>query len=456
LEGIELEDLSRRVRKLRRKVYRQTPVASPNRIAELDHRMSYSEMRKALERSQLGVLSAGAALALWRACTELGVRAWCYEFGFPESLTQTVTVVDVDGEPQVHDAFFNLSYSANLHAIFAALRDGDPVSGKRGVRDRKIYIVDPSYEPDATVHWLEAHADRELGRVDGLRRFELLWSPEAFTATCPQIDRVSRDLATRGYPGDLQFLMLHPVGVFDGSRWHRDRGAMPLLGDQDLTSPVASLRVATRDLEVERARLAESSAKIARLDADLAEANARLAAASQRLAADRESWLQQKVALQASKTALEGEVAEARERLAAAIDLRAQRDSQIAQLRAEIEDSRRDWETSRLRLEGENRDLQTRLEAGSRQNDELQEHAAILKGRLAAADEQVLGVSHYLASFMNDMNQLQSDYRALATERDALFRERARLEAQIAASLSARLRSFWRRLTRRQEETIRY
>ena len=27
--------------------------------------------------------SAGAALALWRACVERGLAAWCYEFGFP-------------------------------------------------------------------------------------------------------------------------------------------------------------------------------------------------------------------------------------------------------------------------------------------------------------------------------------------------------------------------------------
>jgi len=456
LEGVELEELSRRVRKLRRKVYRQTPVASLNRIAELDHRMSYSEMTKALERSQLGVSSGGAALVLWRACTERGFRAWCYKFGFPESLTQTVTIVDIGGEPQVHDAFFNLSYSANLHDILAALRDGNPVSGKRGVRDRKIYILDPGHEPEATVGWLEAHADRELDPGDGLRRFELLWSPETFTATHPEIERVSRDLAARGYPGDLQFLMLHPLGVFDGAEWHRDRSAMPLLGKQDLTSPVAALRVANRDLETERAHLAESTARIARLEADLDEANSRLSAASQQLAADRETWLQQKVALQASRTALEGEVREAQARLSAAIDLRAQRDSQIAQLRAEIEDSRREWDSGRLRLEAENRDLQVRVEAGSRQNGELQDHAAVLEGRVTAADEQVIEVGHYLASLINDVSRFHADYRAVVTERDVLLRERAKLEAQIAASRGARLRSLWRRLTGRREDPIRY
>ncbi len=216
------------------------------------------------------------------------------------------------------------------------------MTGKRGVRDRKIYIMDPAREPSSTVRWLEAHADRELEPVDGLRRFELLWNPEAFVATYPAIDAVFRDLAARGYPADLQFLMLHPVAVFDGAKWHRDRAELPLLRGHDLQSPVAALRVASRDLETERARVAETTATIARARGRSRRGElAVLGAHQRRFAAERETWLQQKVALQAGKTALEGELAETQARLSSAVDLRAQRDSQIAQLRAEIEDAAR-------------------------------------------------------------------------------------------------------------------
>ena len=218
-----MKDLSRRVRKLRRKVYRQMPVATCNRIAELDHRTPFADMATALDRGKLGVLSGGAALALWRACSERDLRAWCYEFGFPDSLTHTVTIVEIDGVLEVHDAFFNLSYPLGFDDLLASLRDGDAVGGKREVRDRKIYIADPTGEPEQTIRWLEANADRELKPVDGLRRFELLWNPEAFTATYPGIHTVSRDLAIRGYPGDLQFLMLRSeerrVGKECRSRW---------------------------------------------------------------------------------------------------------------------------------------------------------------------------------------------------------------------------------------------
>ena len=279
-EGVELRDVSRLVRKLRRKVYRETPVASANRTAELDPRMSYLDMTTALGAAKLGVPSRGAALALWRACNDRGLRAWCYEFGFPESLTQTVTVVDVDGVLEVHDAFFNSSYRPGLSDLLTSLRDGRAVNGKDGIRDRKIYIMDPAGEAQATVCWLEAHADRELEPVDGLRRFQVLWNPEAFAATYPAIDVVSRGLAARGYPEELQFLKLHPVAMFDGARWHRDHADMPLLGGQDLTSPVAALRVATRDLATERARVAETAMRITCIEADLADVNSRLSAAS--------------------------------------------------------------------------------------------------------------------------------------------------------------------------------
>ena len=327
------------------------PVASANRTAELDHRMCYADMAAILEAGRLGVSSAGAALALWRACSEQGLRAWCYRFGFPESLTQTVTIVDIGGVLQVHDAFFNLSYPCGLYEVLGSLRNGEAVAGKGGAQDRKLYIMDPAREPSGTARWLEEHADRELEPVDGLRRFELLWDQEAFAATHPAIELVFRDLAARGYPADLQFSMLHPVAVFDGAKWHRDRADMPLLRGYNLESPAAALRVASRDLETGRARLAETTATITRLEADLVEAKSQSSAALRRFSAERETWLQQKAALQAGNTALKGELAETQARLSSAVDLRAQRDSQIAQLRAEIEDAGRQSEQQQNALD---------------------------------------------------------------------------------------------------------
>jgi predicted nucleic acid-binding Zn-ribbon protein len=424
--------------------------------------MCYADMAAILEAGRLGVSSAGAALALWRACSENGLRAWCYRYGFAESLTQTVTIVDIDGVLQIHDAFFNLNYPSGLYDVLGSLRHGEAVTVKRALRDRKIYLMDAAREPGRTARWLEEHADRELEPVDGLRRLELLWDPDAFAATHPAMEPGLRDLAARGYPADPQFSMLHPVAVFDGTKWHRNRADMPLLRGYDLESPVAALRVASRDLETERARVTETAAAITRLEADLVEAKSQASAAARRFSAERETWLQQKAAQNAGNTALRGELAETQSRLSTAVDLRAQRDSQIAQLRAEIEDAarqselqqnaldalhgqQREWYAARHQLEAEIRDLRAQLEAGSHDKEQLRQNVAVLAGRVEAADEQVIAISHHLPPLIDEISRLRY-------ERDAISRERELVAAQIAASPRARLRSFWRRLTNRPEE----
>jgi hypothetical protein len=398
---------------------------------------------------------------LWRTFSEHGLRAWCYQFGFPKSLTHTVTIVDIDGVLQIHDAFFNSSYPCGLYDVLDLLRNGEAVAGKGERRGRKTYIMDPAREPMGTARWLEEHADRELEEVNGLRRFELLWIEEAFVAMHPAIERVFCDLAARGYPAELQFSMLHPLAVFDGTIWHRDRADLPLLRGYNLASPIAALRVASRDLEAERARLAETTAMITRLQADLADAKSQSSAALRRFSAERETWLQQKAALQAGSTALKGEPAEMQVRLSSAVDLRAQRDSQIAQLRAEIEDAarqselqqnaldsfrceQREWNAARLRLEARLRDLRAQLEAGSHENQQLRHNSAVLASVLEEADEQVIAISHYLSPLIDEVIRPRC-------ESDAMSRDKGLLAAQLAASPQARLRSLWRWLINRRE-----
>jgi hypothetical protein len=451
-----LHDEARRVRRLRKKVYQELPAATTSRVADLDRRISYRDIIATVQRGQLGVDAAGAALALCRACIEKGLDAWCYEFGFPQILTHTVTIVEVDGVLQVHDAFFNLGYRLSFHDMLQSLRNGNAVASKRAARDRKIYIMDPAAEPERTVRWLEAKANRELEPENGLRRFELVWGPEGFTATCPAIDMVSRALAERGYPGDLQYLMLHPVAVFDGYDEYRDFSTMPLVGGLDLQSPVAALRVASRKLHAERVRAAELTATIEGLEAELTRST-QLAAAhgeSERtFVAEREAWLQQRVALQAGRSALEGELAKTRSQLSAAIDLRAQRDSQIAQLRAEIEDAvrqfereQKEWNSARLRLESENRDLQLQLAAGSHQNEELRRGAAVLESQVLAAEQQAIEITHCIGPLLDEIDRLRGANRLLTAEREMAWHERARLENRIAASPAARLRALRHRL----------
>jgi predicted nucleic acid-binding Zn-ribbon protein len=334
---VELKDASRRLNRLRRKVYRETPVAS-------------------------GSSGGGTALALWRAATKKGFRAWCYEFGLASSLTHTVTIVEADGILRVHDSFFNLTYPLGFHEVLDALRDGRPVAAKTETRDRKIYIMDPGFEPEAAVRWLEANADQELAPVDGLRRFEVLWNVEAFIRMFPGIETAYQDLEERGYPRDLRFLMLHPIAMFDGEKSYRDPDTMPLLSGRDLDSPLATLRAAARragsELASERERVAEKDAEIARLEGECNAAKSSLAGTSVEARRLGDQIVQLRAALDDETRRFAGEQETLSQALTVAKTQANASELEIATLRAELTKVREEWDAERRAWECASASLQ--------------------------------------------------------------------------------------------------
>jgi len=331
-----LKSVSRQLNRIRRKVYRETPVAT-------------------------GETGRATALTMWRIVTKKGFRAWCYEFGFSGSLTHTVTIVDADDVLLIHDAFFNLTYRLGFHAVLDALRDGRPVPAKAEIRDRKIYVMDPALEPAGNVRWLEANAEREFAPVGSRRRFEVLWNDQAFAAISPGVEAAYRELEARGFPRDLQFLMLQAVEMFDGEKSHRDIGEMPVLGGRDLQSPLAALRVAamraSRELASERQRGAERDAIISRLEGERDAAKSghtEAAAEAQRLgnqivqlraALDDENarFVAEREALQQALTEASAQARVYDAEIAAAI-------SELSRVRAEWNAERRAWESDLAEL----------------------------------------------------------------------------------------------------------
>jgi predicted nucleic acid-binding Zn-ribbon protein len=329
-ERLDLKDVSRRLNRLRRKAYRETPAAtgSPGR---------------------------GTALALWRAFTKKGFRAWCYEFGLSSSIAHTLTIVDADGVLQIHDAVFNLTYRLGFHDVLDALRDGRPVEAKAETRDRKIYVMDPAFELEATVNWLEASADRELAPIDGLRRFEVLWNLEAFIATFPAIEAAYQDLEERGYPRDLRFLMLHPIEMFDGDKSHRDPPTMPLLAGRDLSSPLAATRAAlsrvNRELASERERSAKQEAAISRLECERGAMQSGLAAASAEALRLGDQIVQLRAALDDETRRFAAEQQTLSQALTEAEAQATASRVETTALRAELTEARADWNAERSRWE---------------------------------------------------------------------------------------------------------
>ena len=388
-----MKDASRRLNRLRRKVYRATPAAT-------------------------GSPSDGTALALWRALTKKGFRAWCYKFGLPGSISHTVSIVEADGVLQIQDAFFNLTYPVGFCELLDELRDGRPVTPKTEIRDRKIYVMDPAFETEAAARWLETNADRELTSADGLRRFELLWNVEAFIATCPGIEPAYQDLEERGYPRDLRFLMLHPIEIFDGERWHRDLGTMPLLAGRDLTSPLAALGSEVKrmscELASERERNAQRDAIILRLEGERDAAQSSSAAASAETQRFGDQIVQLRAALDdetrlfaAERQALSQAATEAEaQTIASRVEIMALK-AELAQLRAEWDTERKAWECSSV---------------------ELQAAAGLWVEQSSAA-----------------LQSLRSDREAAVSERDQAIADRDRIRADLTARLHAWENSPWRK-----------
>jgi hypothetical protein len=371
-----MKDASRRLNRLRRKVYRVTPIAT-------------------------GSHSGSTALALWRSFTKKGFRAWCYEFGFASSLTHTVTVVEADGLLRIHDAFLNLSYPAGLFEVLEALRGGIPVNPKSEIRDRKIYVMDPAFEPEAALRWLEANADRELAPIESLRRFEVLWNLEAFAAVAPDVEAAYRELEERGYPPDLRFLMLHPIEIFDGETSHRDPGTMPLLAGRDLRSPLATLRVEatrmSRELDAERERITQKNAAISRLEGECEAAKSSWSAAS----AEAKRLGDQIVQLRA---ALDDETARA-----------AASEAEIAALREQLRDAQAQWNAERSSRE-----------------------CSLASLRAAAG--------LWIEQDSSAVQRLRSELDAAVSEREQAAADRDRVRAELVARMHAWENSRWQKL----------
>ena len=391
---VELKDASRRLNRLRRKVYRETPVAT-------------------------GSPGGATALVLWRAVTKKGFRAWCYEFGLANSLTHTVTIVEADGILWIHDGFFNLTYPLGFHEVLDALRDGRPVAAKIETRDRKIYIMDPGFEPEAAVRWLEANADRELAPVDGRRRFEVLWNVEAFASVFAGIETAYQDLEERGYPRDLRFLMLHPIAMFDGEKSYRDPDTMPLLAGRDLDSPLATLRAAARrassELASERERGAKKDAEIARLVSECDAAKSSLAGASAEARRLGDQVVQLRAALDDETRRFAGEQETLSRSLTAAKTQANASEAEIAALRAELTQARAEWNAERRAWECASVSLQAA--AGS-----------------------------WIEQSSDALQRARGERDAAAGEREQAVADRDRIQAELAARIDAWENSPWHKL----------
>jgi hypothetical protein len=423
-QGVSVKEISRVLRRLRREVYREIPAASSNRVVEIDWRASWDALADRFAGGDCGVMAQGAALALWRAATDAGFRAWCYEFGFAETFTHSVTVIEADGALEAHDAFLNHGFRAGLLEILDGLRRDRAPELRREIRDRKIYVSDPAHDSRQALDWLVVHADRELDPVGSLRRFELRWDEAALIAADPRLDAVYRELEAHGHPADLAYLMLHPIAVFDGAARHCEQRQMPLIGGRDLLSPTAAVRRLTRELVAEREQAAERRVATERLEAELRDTRTRFATAGD--GADRLSIevaaLRAALAREAEHRVTEAELAAAKAEIAAAAERAAELDRRIAELQAEQDRRAAAWQSER-------QSLAAMVAAADAERQRLAAGAAAREQDLAAAREELAAAEHFLAS---RTEQWQAERAALEMARDDAANQAAGSRATLA------------------------
>lgn len=421
--SVKLEPGAKRVLKLQHRVYRDIPVATWNRVLDVDFTRSYQRLRAPFAGLQNGVLSGGAALALWRAAADRNLRAWCFDFGFPNCFTHMVTIIEAKGRLHVCDSFLDIAYGVGFHELLEALGAGATGPAFAASDQRKIYLADPAFESETAMRWLEANASRELPAGDGLRKFEVRWDLSALATTHPGVERAIRKLASLGLPPDFQFLMLQPIRVFDGKQWLAEPDQMPLIREHRINGVAAPRRL--RVIEpMDKSMPAKAIQAKSMQDGRIAEleqtGRARL---ETELAASRE--LVDQTRHRAIQPETDDNLAAIQYReLAASLDekvtLLARQDDALAARLDEVSNA----------LAGHDHDLAVKLD----------ETAAALAARLDTASNALAGQDHALAVKLDETGtalaaRLDAASRALAGQDHALA---VKVE-EIGSALAARL-----------------
>ena len=144
ISGYEAMTDIEKVRALRLHVYQQTPFENPtihDQVVNLPLGDAYAMFAKGVG----GVYCGGAAIMLSRVYKAAGFDSWLYDFGDIESdspTTHQTTLVEVDGDVILQDAYFNYEYvnSRGMPIPFLDLitliHAGVPPAAKDGVPDK--------------------------------------------------------------------------------------------------------------------------------------------------------------------------------------------------------------------------------------------------------------------------------------------------------------------------------
>ena len=144
ISGYEAMTDIEKVRALRLYVYQHTPFENPlvhDQVVNLPLSDAYAVFAKGVG----GVYCGGAAIMLSRVYKAAGFNSWLYDFGDIESdspTTHQTTLVEVDGDVVLQDAYFNYEYVDSRGRpipfldLITLIHAGVPPAAKDGVADK--------------------------------------------------------------------------------------------------------------------------------------------------------------------------------------------------------------------------------------------------------------------------------------------------------------------------------
>jgi len=217
-----------RVDAVRDWVYEQTDVAA-TRDRLIDYgtyrlwRMDPDDIFALYAGDVGGVWCDGAANGLRRVYEAVGYRAWVLSYGIKGKVTHAVTLVEVEGDVYLQDAYFNSTYvdASGRHLPFydvlRRIKQGEPVHTAPGARIlRDVHLSRPS----ALEHsWTTAGQEGLDCRPSGEREGALTCRARTFAANFVahyELEPTYAHLEQAGYRRDLDDLLLFPYGVSNG------------------------------------------------------------------------------------------------------------------------------------------------------------------------------------------------------------------------------------------------
>jgi hypothetical protein len=154
-----------------------------------------------------------------------GYRAWRYDYGIKNGITHSVTLVEVDNDVHMQDAYFNLEYCSEsgdplpFLQVLKSLKAGKDVNYKNGLnRYRDVHSRNYKIPADS---WVSNTQGDPVKMTDFhfVHKGNTTW--DAFLSKYPRNRRAEKVrtmklLKDHGFPADITYLVLFPLGIYDG------------------------------------------------------------------------------------------------------------------------------------------------------------------------------------------------------------------------------------------------